>query len=168
MFGCLEEFCAFLFMLQKLPAQPWLVLERIWWLQTTRLVALGLMFFVPETSVASIGFKYPDSHSCGKGMTVDIVFDSARDSCRVTFRAHEVRYLPGVPNNLLLILVMVTLGTVLHFVLKATLMVMLAMDIVYIAERAGLFWLKLRRTSCSCKCSTMCCKRTWNYIRGYS
>jgi hypothetical protein len=101
-------------------------------------------------------------------MTVDIVFDSARDSCRVTFRAHEVRYLPGVPNNLLLILVMVTLGTVLHFVLKATLMVMLAMDIVYIAERAGLFWLKLRRTSCSCKCSTMCCKRTWNYIRGYS
>ena len=126
------------------------------------------MFFVPETSVASIGFNCPDSHSRGKGMTVDIAFDLARDSSRVTLCAHEVRYIPGLPNDLLLVLVMVTLGSVLHFVLKATLMVMLAMDIVYIAERAGLFWLRLRRTTCSCKRGIMCCERPWNYIRRYS
>lgn len=73
--------------------------------------------FVPETSVASMGFNCPDSRSRGKGMTVDI--DLARDSRRVTLRAHEVRYLPGLPNDLWLVLVMVTLGSVLHFVLKA-------------------------------------------------
>lgn len=77
-------------------------------------------------------------------MTVDI--DLARDSRRVTLRAHEVRHLPGMPNNLPLDLVMVTLGSVLHFVLKATFMVILAMGIVYFAERAGLFLVEVEKS----------------------
>ena len=118
--------------------------------------------FVPETSVAMIGFNCPDLRSRGKGMTVDI--DLARDSRRVTLRAHEVRYFPGLPNDLCLVLVVVTLGSVLHFALKAIWMVMLIMDIVYFAERAGLFWFMLKRAVCSCERGTMYYERPWKCI----
>ena len=64
------------------------------------------------------GSNYLNSLLRGKGIVVDLYI--ARDRNSVTLRAHKVRYLPGISNNLILVLDTFTLGSISHVVLKAT------------------------------------------------